>query len=80
MFKRFLAWRKKQVRLVQCCTSPHYAYHIRFTPNFGIGFPLSDIRRVRFGWHHGLQITQWDGYRWTVEKQLLGKSKIRGEA
>jgi hypothetical protein len=79
MFKRFLAWRGERVRLAQCCTSPHYPYYIRFTPNLGIGFPLSETRRVRLARQHGLQITRWTGKRWVVEKQLLGKSTVKGE-
>lgn len=53
--------------------------YIRFAPNFGFGIPWFGGKRIRFARHHGLQLVKWIGHRWYVEKQILGRSSVRGE-
>lgn len=75
MFKRFKQWKLARVRALSLSSF----FYIRFTPNFGFGFPLGRSRRLRFAAHHGLQLVVWRGERWVVGRQLFGRSTVRGE-
>jgi len=77
--RTFQEWRKARVRLIQWGGTPNYPYYVRFTPNFGISIPWFRGRRIRFAWHHGLQLVRWVNVRWYVEKQVWGKSTVKGE-
>lgn len=71
----FRAWRKARVRLWE----PTARFYIRITPNFGLSLPWFGGRRIRIAWHHGIQIVKWVGDRWYVQKQVLGRSRVKGE-
>lgn len=73
MFTAWQRWRRAKVRAL----GRHN--YVRFTPDFGFAVSLAGGRRVRFAWHHGLQLVRWHRNRWIVERQLLGKSTVKGE-
>lgn len=71
----FSEWRRERVR----CWEPTERFYIRITPNFGFSIPWFGGKRIRYARHHGLQLVKWVGHRYYVEKQLLGRSRVRGE-
>lgn len=82
-------WKRQGVRGIgPGIHKPGAHWYIRITPNFGIALPWFGGRRIRFAFHHGVQIVAWrSGYddngvpwgRWFVVKQLFGVSKVKGE-
>ena len=58
---------------------PGLEWYVRLSPNFGFSFPWFGNSRVRYALHHGLQRVVWSANRWVVDKQLLGRSKVKGE-
>lgn len=63
-------------------------WYVKFTPNFGFALRLKNGKRIRYAFHHGLQLVRWFESinakgesigRWIVEKQYLGKSRVKGE-
>lgn len=85
---RFNLWRKERVRAIGPGREVPNAWYVRFTPNFGCAFRWFGRARIRYARHHGLQIVRWYGGtddngvpwgRWKVARQLLGKSRVRGE-
>ena len=82
MIKRYAAWHMARVRGIGV-HSDKTGWHVRFTPNFGLGAPWFRGELLRYSRHHGLQVikwvrTGWNG-RWCVKKQILGRSKVVGE-
>lgn len=78
MLRSLNEWRKARVRAVRWGPKPHQPYHITFTPHFGFSIPWFGGRRLRAAPHHGLQIVALRGGRWTVVRQLAGRSKVKG--
>ena len=78
-------WNREGVRGIGPAMKNRDGWYIRFTPNFGFSFMLRpvglDARKLRFARHHGLQIATWrhGTERWVVERQLLGRSTVKGE-
>lgn len=81
MLQAFKRWKLARVRAIE---SRRRNFYVRFTPNVGFCVPWFSYegkpRRVRWSFHHGLQIVLWRGARWTVQKQILGKSKVKKES
>jgi len=73
ILKGFQSWRLARVRAIGRGDT-----YIRFSPNFGFSLPWFG-RRLRWAWHHGLQLVAWRADRWVVTRQLLGTSKVKGE-
>lgn len=70
---RLASWRNARVRAWGRNT------YIRVTPNFGFGLSIGRTVRVRFSWYHGLQMVRLIRGRWYIWRQLLGRSKVKGE-
>jgi hypothetical protein len=89
MLKRWRAWRRSGVRgFGPGMHTTGLEWYVRITPNLGAAIPWLGGRRLRIAWHHGVQIVRWYGGldgtgtpfgRWFVEKQVLGRSRVRGE-
>ncbi len=83
------AWRKERVRAWAPFLNekrgdgpdqPFWTrFYIRFTPNFGLGLPWFGRSRLRIAWHHGVQWVTWRHDRWYVQRQVIGRSRVRGE-
>lgn len=59
-------------------------WYFRLTPHLGVGTPWFKDRgrktRLRASRYHGVQRVTWYGARWVVTKQLLGRSRVKGES
>lgn len=72
--ERFHAWRKQRVR-----TFERGRFHVTITPHPVLSIPLRNGRRLRAGSMHGVQVVAWMRGRWTVTRQIAGKSRVIGE-
>lgn len=88
LFPKIVLWNRNGVRCIGPGGRARDGWYIRYTPSFGFRIMIGRaknpgrIRALRFARHHRLQMVAWrDGTeRWVVEKQLFGKSHVRGEA
>lgn len=74
-----MGWRQKGPRGIGPGMKNPTGWYIKIAPNFGISIPWFGGARLRIAWHHGIQLVKWVGGRWYVTKQILGKSKVKGE-
>ncbi len=54
-------------------------WYFRWAPNFGFACRWFGGRRVRWAKHHGLQTVKWVNTRWYVDRQIAGRSRVKGE-
>lgn len=71
-------WRTARLRYLSWGPRPLRPYHITFTPRPGFALPWFRNQRVRWAPHHGLQAVAWRGDRWSVTRQLAGRSRVVG--